>query len=375
MKTALVDTLVRTAVPKAPAVLPMMPSTPVDTPWGYRHKAHFVFNGSGEMGHYARGSRHVVPVRECPVHDPRSNELAFRFRDAVAPAFPARPNRATRPTLEGIAIRAGANTPEIMATLVVTDDSDKKLRVATRRAIDSGAAPSSLHLNLHPKRDALIFGQETRRLAGPERMREVVSDTSFLISPTSFFQTNVHAAAILVRLVLEACGFPLKPEATQKEGSFRLQPEGTNVLDLYAGAGLFALPLARAGYTVTAVEDHRLAVADGEASLRLNRIPAERCRFIARPVETALASGYRLPATDYQVVILDPPREGCAPSVVQNVFGRLRPPLALYISCNPEALARDLTLIVTHGYSIRSLQPVDMFPHTAHIETVVLLTR
>lgn len=357
LKTALVDRLVRAAIPQAPPVRPMIPSTPVDAPWGYRHKAHFVFNGSGAMGHYARGSRHVVEVDECSVHDPRANALAFRFRDAVAPAFPARPLRETRPTLEGITIRAGANTPEIIATLVVTHDSDKKLRAATRRAIDSGAAPSSLHLNLHPKRDALIFGRETRRLAGPERMREVVCDTSFLISPTSFFQTNVYAAAILVRLLMAEV------------------PEGAAVLDLYAGAGLFALPLARAGHTVTAVEENRQAVADGEASLRLNRIPAERCRFIARPVETALASGYRLPTTDYQLVVLDPPREGCASSVVREVFGRLRARLAVYISCNPEALVRDLKLIATHGYTVRSLQPVDMFPHTAHIETVAVLAR
>ena len=373
LKTALVDRLVRAAVPHAPRVLPMLPSTPLDRPWGYRHKVHFVFGRTGTMGHYTRGSRRVIPVRECPVHDPRGNDLAFRFRDAVAPAFPARPrggsriaqeDGGTRSTLEAIVIRAGANTPEIMATLVVTDDQDKKLRTATQRALASGAAPSSLHLNLHPRRDAFIFGRETRRLAGPERMREVVGGTSFLVSPTAFFQTNVHAAEILVRLVLEAVGADLEPVgADLKVGPYK------TILDLYAGAGLFSLPLARRGHQVTAVEENRMAAADGEASLRLNRIAPDRCRFIARPVEAALRS---VKAAD--VVVLDPPREGCSPLVVDEVFGRLRPRQAVYVSCNPDALARDLALIIAHGFTIASLQPVDMFPHTAHVETVAVLT-
>ncbi|TMG79011.1 MAG: hypothetical protein E6H78_20765 [Betaproteobacteria bacterium] len=76
---------------------------------------------------------------------------------------------------------------------------------------------------------------------------------------------------------------------------------------------------------------------------------------------------------DADAVVLDPPREGCAPSVLRDVFGRLKPPVAIYVSCNPEALAADLGQICRSGYRIRSLQPVDMFPHTAHIETVAIL--
>jgi 23S rRNA (uracil1939-C5)-methyltransferase len=216
--------------------------------------------------------------------------------------------------------------------------------------------PTSLHVNVHPKDDRFIFGRETRRISGPERLRETVAGVSFLISPTAFFQTNVHAAEILVSLVLDACGAnPLGPRL--------------DVLDLYAGAGLFALPLAKSGATVTAVEENRVAVADGEASRRLNRIPEQACRFIARPVERWRPTKGR--PTD--VVVLDPPREGCTPAVIDLVFGGVHPAAAVYISCYPEALARDLALAVRHGYAIRSIQPVDMFPHTEHVETVVTL--
>jgi 23S rRNA (uracil1939-C5)-methyltransferase len=313
---------------------------------------HFVF-GNGPrllMGHYVRGSRRIISVRECPVHDARGNQVAFDLRDAYTRAGVSAEKNG-RGVLRSVAIRVGAHTSELMATLVVANDRDKRLRTATRHALDiENGAPTALHLNVHPRGDAFIFGRETRRLAGTERMREEVAGTSFLISPTAFFQTNVHAAEILVRLVLDAV------------------PDGADVLDLYAGAGLFALPLARRGHRVVAVEENAAAVADGEASLRVNRVPPGQCRFIARPVEIALKT-----VKSARVVILDPPREGCAPVVIERVFGRVRPERAIYVSCNPEALAHDLRLISQHSYVVRSIQPVDMFPHTAHVETVAVL--
>jgi 23S rRNA (uracil1939-C5)-methyltransferase len=183
-------------------------------------------------------------------------------------------------------------------------------------------------------------------------MQEKVGGATFLISPTAFFQTNVAAAALLVDLVVAAI------------------PGRSRVLDLYAGAGLFAIPLALAGHTVTAVEENRAAVDDGIASARANRLDPSRCRFVAKQAEAAIGS-----ASSADAVVLDPPREGCAAGVIEGIFGRLRPQTAVYVSCNPEALATDLGRIVTHGYTIRSIQPVDMFPHTPHIEAVAVITR
>ena len=362
LKTALVERLVRSAVPSAPRVRPMLPSTAVSDPWGYRQKVHFVFGSvptAGRrpprlvMGHYVRGTRRVIPVRECPVHDPRGNTLAFAFGDAFARAGVTAADAQGRGVLWALAIRAACNTKEMMATIVATGDGDRQLRTATRRAVQTAIEPpTSLHLNLHPKDDGYIFGRETRTLGGPARMREAVTGVSFVVSPAAFFQTNVRAAGILASLVLDAV------------------PEGARTLDLYAGAGLFALPLAQRGQSVTAVEESREAAADGEASLRLNRIPPERCRFIAKPVEATLRT-----IRSAEAVVLDPPREGCTEDVLEDVFGRLQPGVAVYVSCNPEALARDLKTIARHRYTIGSIQPVDMFPHTAHVEAVVRLTR
>jgi 23S rRNA (uracil1939-C5)-methyltransferase len=294
-----------------------------------------------------------MAVRECPVHDERGNTVAFGLFDGYTKVG----GRHGLTTLKSIAIRVSGATRETMATLVVTDNTDQRLRTATRQALSTAWAPSSFHVNVHPRGDAYIFGPETRRITGTERLRDEVGGATFLMSSTAFFQTNVRAAEILVRLVLDA------------------MPTDIPVLDLYAGAGLFALPLAKRGQRVTAVEASHAAVADGEASLRVSRIPAERCRFVAKPVSAftpTFANGLRR-GTPVPAVILDPPREGCEAVVLEQVFGRIRPATAVYVSCNPETLARDLQLIVRQGYAIESMQPVDMFPHTPHIETVVTL--
>ncbi len=341
LKTALVNRLVGATVPGAPRARATLAATPLDRPWGYRNKVHFVFGNlrfGGRrrettlvMGHYARGSRRVIPVRECPVHDERGNTFAFRARDAFTSAA-LNAAGADGGVLRSLAVRVGCHTTELMATVVVSSDSDRRLRTATRRLLERDP-PTSVHLNLHERDDAFIFGERTKRLRGTERMREQVAGASFLMSPPAFFQTNVRAAEILVGLVLEAI------------------PEASQIVDLYAGSGLFAIPLALAGHEVVAVEENRIAVADGEAALRLNAGAGHRCRFIARRVEAAIGSIRRA-----DVVVL-------------------RPAHAVYVSCNPEALAADLTTICTSGYRIRSVQPVDMFPHTAHVEVVVVFDR
>jgi len=353
LKTDLVTRVVQAKVPSAPAARAMLAATPLDEPWQFRNKVHFVFDrartGVLVMGHYARFSRRVVAIRECPVHDERGNAVAFALRDACQWAD-------TR-EVKSIAVRAGHSRAETMATLVVESERDKRVRQASRKALAGPAAPTSLHVNIHPRGDAFIFGRDTRHIIGPERLREDVGGASFLISPTVFFQTNVRAAEILVKEVLAAI------------------PAGASVLDLYAGAGLFALPLALRGDTVVAIEENRAAVADGEASLRLSRVPDGRCRFIAKSVEEALGVGTRLAARTVDAVVLDPPREGCAPWVIERVLGEGGPARAIYVSCDPESLARDLARITKQGYTIQSMQPVDMFPHTPHIETVVVLNR
>jgi len=142
------------------------------------------------------------------------------------------------------------------------------------------------------------------------------------------------------------------------------------ILDLYAGSGLFTVPLAARGHQVTAIEENAQAVEDAGANLRLNRIGGTR--VLRARVEEALP---RLARDRVDLAVLDPPRQGCPPDVIATLFGQIAPARVAYVSCSPEALASELPAILGHGYAIERVQPVDMFPHTTHIESLVTLKK
>jgi 23S rRNA (uracil1939-C5)-methyltransferase len=324
-------------------VPPLIPS-PKES--GFRSKVAFVF-GNGTMGHYAQGSQRVVPIEECPVHHARGNQIAFALRDRLARA------RVPPALLRHVIVRATDDGREASAMLVVRQN-DKSLRRPVRGLLESPEKPTGFFINIHTKPGPFMVGEDTIKIDGRSHVKETVGGVSYLVSPTAFFQTNVGAAAELVKLVLEETG------------------TASRVLDLYCGSGMFSLPLATAGARVTAVEENRQAIADAEANVRLNRVPADRIRFHAARVEDALARVGREP---WDVVVLDPPRQGCPPTVISGVFEGIRPARAIYVSCNPEALAEELPVILKAGYRVTRVQPVDMFPHTNHIETVMAFAR
>jgi 23S rRNA (uracil1939-C5)-methyltransferase len=327
-------------------------------PWAFRQKAAFVFGSGADglvMGHFARGTNDLVGVEECPVHGERANRIAFAVRDALAAARVT----ASGPTTQGVArhvvVRTSRDETEAVAMLVASRD-DPALEAPLRAVLAGPDKPEGLVLNVNDRPGPYLVGRESKRVAGPGHVKEGALGPGFLVSPTSFFQTNVAAAATLVRLVVEAL-----------PGERDLR-----VLDLYSGGGLFALSLAVRGHRVTAVEESRKSVKDAELNRRLNGVAEERLKLVCSAVERALPH-YEPGAFD--AVILDPPREGCPPEVVKAVFGRLQPARGILVSCNPESLARELKLAVEAGYRVVRVQPVDMFPHTPHVEAVAVLER
>ena len=212
---------------------------------------------------------------------------------------------------------------------------------------------TGVHLNLNPTPGTVILGPSTKKLAGQKRLTEEIAGIKFLVSPTSFFQTSSASAARLVDTVL------------------RYVPDtiAGPILDLYAGVGLFAAPLARRGHRVVAVEENPQAVEDGIETLKLNRIGG--CRFLSGRVEAVLRKMAR--GESFEVVILDPPRDGCPEWVLRLVARQVRPARIIDVSCEPAALARDLALLTRCGYRVMEVQPIDMFPHTPHIESVAML--
>jgi 23S rRNA (uracil1939-C5)-methyltransferase len=314
----------------------------------------FVFAPRGKdfvMGHFALGSQRVIPIEECPVHHARGNRIAFALRDYLARSAVARGDG----PLRHVIIRVTQDGREGSAMLVV-HRNDKALRAPVKKFLASPEKPDGFFVNVHGKPGPFMVGDETIKIEGRSHVKEVVNGVSYLVSPTAFFQTNVGAAAQIVKIVLEELA------------------GASSVLDLYCGTGLFALQLAKAGATVTAVEENRQAIKDAEANARLNRIPEGRVRFIAGRVEDELARMSVRPKPD-TAVVLDPPRQGCPPRVLSAVFDHLQPAKAVYVSCNPDALAMELPVILRAGYRITRAQAVDMFPHTNHIETVMAFDR
>lgn len=295
------------------------------------------------MGHYALKSQRIIPIDECPVHHERGNRIAFALRDRLARVS------SISSLLRHIIVRTTADGREASAMLVVRAN-DKALRAPVRKFLASDEKPDGFFVNIHARPGPYMVGEETIKIEGRSHVKETVAGVSYLVSPTAFFQTNVGAAEQLVRLVLEEVGSAKK------------------VLDLYCGSGLFSLPLAKSGAVVTAIEENRQAIVDAESNVRLNRIAPNHIRFIAARVEDALA---RVEKQPWDVVVLDPPRQGCPPAVLSAVFERIRPRRAVYVSCNPDALAAELPVILKAGYRVTRVQPVDMFPHTDHIETVM----
>jgi len=360
IKTRALESALRRALgERAPRVRTMI-GTPVGedgAPWGFRQKSAFVF-ASGRsglvMGHFARGSHEVVPVDECPVHPARANRIAFALRDELRRAGVAAADKAAG-VARHVLVRTTRDEREAVALLVVTRD-EPALQAPLAALLQGPERPDGLALNLHDRPGPFLLGRETRRVAGVGHVREESLGPAFLVSPTAFFQTNVAAAEVLVRLVIEAL-----PAAS-----------GLRVLDLYSGSGLFALPLALRGHAVTAVEASRKGVSEAELNRRTNRVDEGRLRLVAAAVERALP---RFEPGAFDVVVLDPPRTGAPPSVLKQVFTRLRPRRAVLVSCNPDALARELEVALRAGYRALRVQPVDMFPHTPHVEAVAVLER
>ena len=335
-------------------------------PWGFRDKVHFTLGPGPDglaIGHYRRGTQDLLPVEECPVHAEAGNRLAFQaaalLRRLRVPGVDPR-------TLRGLArhlvVRVGEGTGQTLLTLVATAERVPRLKEWVAGLMQGPAPPTGLHLDVHAGASPLLFGarREGRKLHGRARLMEELAGTRWLVSPTAFFQTAARGAALLVR-----------------EVRARVPAEGP-VLDLFAGAGLFSLPLARRGQRVLAVEENPAAVEDGVASRDLNGIPAGTCRFVCARAEellARLAADQARGAPPFAAAVLDPPRDGCPPGTLEALLQGLRPPRAVYVSCHPPALARDLALAARLGWRARDVQPIDMFPHTPHVETVVTLER
>jgi 23S rRNA (uracil1939-C5)-methyltransferase len=321
-ETIVRDQLAKLAGLREPPVAPILAAP---QPWGYRNTARLHVAGA-TIGYYAAGSHDIVDIAADPLLLPVLNEALAGLRAVLVPDL-----------LRGVTLRASSAYGYSLAVLDPLPGAPffdlELLATAWRSHVPSLAGVS------------LYDGVE-----GAASLRDELGGVIFDLSPLSFFQVNAAQAARMLAIVRErACPAP-----------------GGSLLDVYSGAGTFALPLAEGLAEVTAVEEHPAAVADGERSAALNNI--SNVRFIRGAAERALP-GFELA---FDAAVLDPPRRGCHPAVL-DALARLAPPRLAYISCHPGILARDLGPLLAAGYALELVQPVDLFPQTPHIETLVIL--
>ena len=314
-----------------------LPDAPVaDTlaaphPWGYRNSAR-LHGANGELGYFAAASRELQPIAHDPLLLPVLNEALADLRMVLRDDSP-----------DEIILRTSETYGYVLAALRTAHGSGADPLLLARRWRTRCAALAGITV--------LVPGQ-AEQVLGAAHLIEELGGIAFQLRPTSFFQVNRAAAELLLTLVRAG----LKLSGTER------------LLDLYCGAGAFMLPLAAQVREVVGIEEFPNAVEDGRASAALNEVT--NAQFLAGRVEAVLPK-VEAPA---EAVVLDPPRRGCHPQAIAQLL-RLAPARIVYVSCQPGTLARDLKLLVAGGYSVASVQPVDLFPQTAHIESVTVLMR
>ncbi len=336
------------------AAPPLQPFRAPDPPFGQRHKVALHLSGRGHTlqgGLRMARSPELVPIEECPVSDPEALGLAL---DAVYALQELDLPATDRPggILRSLVVRRAAGTGEAALLVVATRRIVPGLQRLCAELQRLGA--TVVAANWNEGDTGRLLGPHTAVLAGPERIRERILGTTYSLSPDAFFQTSPWGAAQLVELVTAA----LRPGP------------GDRVLDLYCGVGLFALHLAPQVAAVHGIEESPAAVADAEATAAL--LSAGRATFARGAVERQLQALRRGPRPT--LVVLDPPRQGCGPAVAAAV-GALGPARIAYVSCDPDALGRDLAAFAAARYRCTAVTPVDMFPHTHHLEAVAVLER
>jgi 23S rRNA (uracil1939-C5)-methyltransferase len=327
----------------------------------YRNKMEYAFLPHAEkklvLGlHPRRRYDLVFDLKECFLQSEQANQVVdFVRRYARETGIPAYDHRTRSGLLRFLMIKEAKNTGISMVNLVTYRGEFPQEGHLADSIMTNFPKVKSVVRNINSKPAHVAVGEEEELLAGERTITETLGDFTFEISSNSFFQTNPKQAERLYQVVLQ------KAELQGEE----------NVLDLYCGNGTISMFLTTRAKTVTGVDSVPETVENARRNAELNRVA--NCKFIlgeARKVLKEFEQGKRL----FDLVVTDPPRAGLHPKVVKSLLA-VKPPKIIYVSCNPTTLARDLKILCENDYRLTAVQPVDMFPHTYHIESVAELVR
>ena len=332
----------------------------MENPFYYRNKVHAVFDrdrkGNIICGTYEAKTHKVVPVEECLIEDKISQEIIRTIRDMLKSFKIKTYDEDTGyGLLRHVLVRRGFSTGEIMVVLVAASPIFPSKNNFVKALRKKYPQITTVVLNVNDKKTSMVLGERDIVLYGKGFIRDNLCGCSFRISPQSFYQVNPVQTEILYKTAIEYAGLGRKE----------------TVIDAYCGIGTIGLVAAGKAKNVIGVELNPDAVHDAKINARENKITNTRFyqgdagEFMEKMAE----EGERA-----DVVFMDPPRTGSDKKFRSSVI-KLAPSRIVYISCGPESLARDLEYFTEHGYTVRKIQPIDMFSFTDHCENVVLLRR
>lgn len=328
-------------------------------PYHYRHKVQAAFgkiNSNIVSGVYQSSTHRIVKVDNCLIENKQADRIIVTIRHLLKEFKLGVFNEKTlKGFLRHVLVRVGYYTNEIMVVMVTGTKEFPKKRDFIKRLLEIHPEITTVVQSVNNKFTTLVLGKEFITLYGRGYIYDNLCGCTFKISPASFYQINPQQTEILYNTAVDFMGL------------------GGNetVIDAYCGTGTIGLIASKNAKRVIGVELNSDAVRDAKTNARLNK--ADNITFFnadaGRFMVDMAAGGEKA-----DVVIMDPPRAGSDRNFIKSVL-TLSPKKVVYVSCNPETLARDLRFFVSGGYKVRKAVPVDMFPHTKHVETVVQLVR
>ena len=331
----------------------------MQSPCRYRNKAQFPIqniNGSTAIGFYKKKSHDVIPTDMCVIqHD--INDKIIKIIKTYIQAYNVSIYNETTHTgvLRHLVTKVGFTTNEVMVVLVANGTNLPHLNELASVLKENILGFKTLVLNVNKAKTNVILGKENKVIYGNGKINDYIGDLVFEISPLSFFQVNPVQTEVLYNKALE----------------YAELKENDTVFDIYCGIGSISLFLAQKATKVYGIEIVEDAIKDAKINAKLNNL--NNVEFYVGKAEEVVPKMYSEGKTA-NVVVVDPPRKGCDEKVLDTIVS-MKPDRVVYVSCNPSTLARDLAYLDERGYKCVEIQPVDMFPHTMHVETVAKLRR
>lgn len=332
----------------------------MENPDHYRNKvqAAFGMNRSRQIisGVYQSATGRIVPVDTCLIEDQKADQIVVSIRKLMK-SFRITPYQADKGVgfLRHVLVKRGFASGEIMVVLVTTSPIFPAKNNFVKALRKEHPEITTILMNVSKGDVNLVLGEQEKVLFGPGSIEETLCGCRFRISAKSFYQVNPIQTEALYQKAIELAGL------TGKE----------TVLDAYCGIGTIGLIASTHAKQVIGVEVNRDAVRDAIVNAKRNQIKNIYFHHAdAGEWMTAMAAD----GEKVDVVFMDPPRSGSDEDFLSSLVV-LAPDRVVYVSCNPDTQERDLVYLTAHGYQVQMIQPVDMFPHTAHVECICLLTR